>query len=115
MSGKRAGKKIAKIRALPNVRGTNNSGGPMNNESRPNINETSSPPLGSELLQTMATEVTDWSAQVSARYARLAEYADSLEQLNEKLEGRVDRSLAMAQVRDFLREKTTLPILKIKY
>lgn len=56
------------------------------------------PPLGTDILRTMTAEVTDWNTQITSRYAYLAEYVDSLEKLNTRLEGRVDRSLVIAEV-----------------
>ena len=96
MTGKRGGKKVARVKALPSVgSGINLSPG----MTTLGATETTSPPLGSALLQTMSAEVSDWNNQISTRYAHLAEYVDSLEKLNDKLEIRVDRSLAMAQGR----------------
>ena len=57
-----------------------------------------SSPLGTDFLRTMTAEVTDWNTQITSRYAYLAEYVDTLEKLNTRLEGRVDRSLAIAEV-----------------
>lgn len=84
-------------------------------------NDVLSTPFGTEMLQTMATEVVEFNAQVNTRYTQLVKYVDGLERLNEKLEGRVDRSLAIAEVRKLecdppsLRRKTisVLPTMAI--
>lgn len=66
--------------------------------------EPASTPLGPDLLQTMVAEVNDWSSHISTRYARLAEYVDSLERSNENLENRVDRCLDMVKVNIFSKD-----------
>ena len=56
------------------------------------------PPLGEVYLTQMSTEVAHWTDSAAKRYASLAKYTASLEDMNRRLEARTDRSLKLAEV-----------------
>ena len=56
------------------------------------------PPLGEAYLTQMSTEVADWTGSAAKRYASLAKYTVTLEDMNRRLEARTDRSLKLAEV-----------------
>ena len=56
------------------------------------------PPLGEAYLAQMSTEVADWTGSAAKRYASLAKYTVTLEDMNRRLESRTDRSLKLAEV-----------------
>ena len=56
------------------------------------------PPLGEVYLTRMSSEVTQWTEMAANRYASLAKYTASLEDMNRRLEARTDRSLKLAEV-----------------
>ena len=55
-------------------------------------------PLGEAYLMQMTAEVTNCTQQAAKRYASLAKYTMSLEDMNRRLEARTDRSLKLAEV-----------------
>ena len=61
--------------------------------------ETIVPSLGPpDQLQEMVAEIAMFNQQSTTRFTELVKYIISLEGLNNRLEGRVDRSLQLAEV-----------------
>lgn len=56
------------------------------------------PPLGEAYLTQMSSEVATWTGSAAKRYASLAKYTATLEDMNRRLEARTDRSLKLAEV-----------------
>ena len=54
--------------------------------------------IGPETLQQMKSQVHDWTNSIHDRCDHLCNYIGTLEGLNSRLEGRTDRSLALAEV-----------------
>lgn len=74
---------------------------PRADEGAKNEEVTASPLGPPDQLQEMVAEIAMFNQQTTTRFTELVKYIISVEGLNNRLEGRVDRSLQLAEVKYF--------------